>query len=119
MSDGPADGPTAGEHPAGDVGEVGRAVVDISRRLTAHAGGIELVAVRDGTARLRFTGACTGCPARPLTFATTVRPALQGLAGVERVVVEGVRLDPEQEARLAAWQDAGRTWALRVDDPGP
>jgi Fe-S cluster biogenesis protein NfuA len=70
--------------------------------LAAHAGGIELVEVDGGTVRLRFTGMCTGCHLRPLTTASTIRPALLGLAGVEAVEIEGSRISAEAEARLAA-----------------
>ena len=64
--------------------------------LDAHAGGIELVA------RLRFTGMCTGCHLRPVTTASTIRPALLELDGVTAVEIEGSRISAEAEARLAA-----------------
>ncbi|HJU46947.1 MAG TPA: NifU family protein [Gaiellaceae bacterium] len=70
--------------------------------LGAHAGGIELVEVDGGTVRLRFTGMCTGCHLRPVTTASTVRPALLELEGVEAVEIEGSRVSAEAEARLAA-----------------
>ena len=70
--------------------------------LDAHAGGIEIVEVRGSTVRLRFTGMCTGCHLRPLTTASTIRPALLELAGVEAVEIEGSRVSAEAEARLAA-----------------
>lgn len=70
--------------------------------LAAHAGGIELVEVHGGTVRLRFTGMCTGCHLRPLTTASTIRPALLELAGVEAVEIEGSRISAEAEMRLAA-----------------
>jgi Fe-S cluster biogenesis protein NfuA len=70
--------------------------------LGAHAGGIELVEVRDGVVRVRYTGMCTGCPMRPVTTASTVRPALLDLDGIEAVEVEGSRVSAEAEARLAA-----------------
>ena len=70
--------------------------------LDAHAGGIELVEVHGSTVRLRFTGMCTGCHLRPLTTASTIRPALLELAGVETVEIEGSRISAEAEARLAA-----------------
>ena len=38
--------------------------------LAAHAGGVELVEINQGTVRLRFTGMCTGCPLRPLSQST-------------------------------------------------
>ena len=70
--------------------------------LGAHAGGIELVEVVGSTVRLRFTGMCTGCHLRPVTTASTIRPALLELAGVEAVEIEGSRISAEAEARLAA-----------------
>ena len=70
--------------------------------LGAHAGGIELVEVRGSTVRLRFTGMCTGCHLRPLTTASTIRPALLDLTGIDRVEIEGSRISAEAEARLAA-----------------
>jgi Fe-S cluster biogenesis protein NfuA len=70
--------------------------------LDAHAGGVELVEVDRGVVRLRFTGMCTGCPLRPLTTASTIRPALLSLEGVEAVEIEGSRISAEAEARLAA-----------------
>ena len=70
--------------------------------LDAHAGGVELVEVRGGVVRLRFTGMCTGCHLRPLTTASTIRPALLALDGVNDVEIEGSRISAEAEARLAA-----------------
>ena len=70
--------------------------------LDAHAGGVELVEVRDGVVRLSFTGMCTGCHLRPLTTASTIRPALLALDGVNDVEIEGSRISAEAEARLAA-----------------
>lgn len=70
--------------------------------LGAHAGGIELLGVEGTTVRLRFTGMCTGCHLRPVTTASTIRPALLELPGVEAVEIEGSRISAEAEARLAA-----------------
>jgi Fe-S cluster biogenesis protein NfuA len=70
--------------------------------LDAHAGGIELLEVRDGVVRLRFTGMCAGCHLRPLTTASTIRPALLALDEVSGVEIEGSRISAEAEARLAA-----------------
>jgi Fe-S cluster biogenesis protein NfuA len=70
--------------------------------LDAHAGGVELVGVEGGVVRVRYTGMCTGCPLRPLTTVSMLRPALLELDGVESVEVEGSRISAEAEARLAA-----------------
>lgn len=74
----------------------------LRRLLEMHGGGIELVELTpNGTARLRFTGMCTGCIARPLTTATTVRPLLHGVDGITAVEIEGSRISKEAEDRLA------------------
>ena len=70
--------------------------------LGAHAGGVELVEAEGGVVRIRYTGMCTGCPLRPLTTVSTVRPALLELDGIESVEIEGSRISAEAEARLAA-----------------
>jgi Fe-S cluster biogenesis protein NfuA len=70
--------------------------------LGAHAGGVELVEIVGGIARVRYTGMCTGCPLRPLTTASTVRPAMLELDGIESVEVEGSRISAEAESRLVA-----------------
>jgi Fe-S cluster biogenesis protein NfuA len=70
--------------------------------LDAHAGGVELLEVRDGVVRLRFTGMCAGCHLRPLTTASTIRPSLLELDEVSEVEIEGSRISAEAEARLAA-----------------
>ena len=76
-------------------------VDELRRILDAHAGGIELVGVTGGVVSLRYTGMCTGCQLRPLTTASTVRPALLAVPGVDAVEIEGSRISAEAEARLA------------------
>ena len=83
-------------------GAVALRIDELGVVLGAHAGGIELVEVAGGVARVRYTGMCTGCPLRPLTTASTVRPALLELDGIESVEVEGSRISAEAEARLVA-----------------
>ena len=79
-----------------------REIAELQRLLDVHAGGVELVELTaDGTARLRFTGMCTGCVARPLTTATTVRPFLLAVDGVNAVEIEGSRISQEAEERIA------------------
>jgi Fe-S cluster biogenesis protein NfuA len=75
---------------------------EVRPALAAHAGDIQLIEIRKGTVRLRFTGMCTGCPLRPLTTASTLRPALLSVAGITAVEIEGSRISAEAEARLAA-----------------
>jgi Fe-S cluster biogenesis protein NfuA len=82
--------------------EVAHALADLRPVLDAHAGGVELVEFRCGVVRLRFTGMCTACHLRPLTTASTLRPALLAVPGVDAVEIEGSRISAEAEARLAA-----------------
>lgn len=77
-------------------------LAELAPVLGAHAGGIELVEIEAGVVRLRFTGMCTGCHLRPLTTASTIRPALLAVDGVTAVVIEGSRISAEAEARIAA-----------------
>jgi Fe-S cluster biogenesis protein NfuA len=79
-----------------------RCLGELGAVLAAHAGGIELVDLKGGVARVRYTGMCTGCPLRPVTTASTVRPALLAVEGVEELEVEGSRISAEAESRLAA-----------------
>jgi Fe-S cluster biogenesis protein NfuA len=76
-------------------------LAELAPVLGAHAGGVDLVAVEAGVVRLRFTGMCAGCHLRPLTTASTIRPALLALDGVTAVEIEGSRISAEAEARLA------------------
>lgn len=83
--------------------EVAARVAELSHRITAHAGGLELAGVTaNGAVTVRFTGLCTGCTYRPLTMAGTVRPALLQIEGVTSVEATGSRISTEAEARLAA-----------------
>jgi Fe-S cluster biogenesis protein NfuA len=77
------------------------ALASVAPVLAAHAGGVELAGLEGGVARVRYTGMCTGCPLRPLTTVSTVRPALLAVAGVTVVEVEGSRISAEAEERLA------------------
>ena len=82
--------------------ELRRRLGELGSVLAAHAGGIELVELNGGVARVRYTGMCTGCPLRPVTTASTVRPALLAVDGVDELEVEGSRISAEAEARIAA-----------------
>lgn len=76
-------------------------VAHVSRAMSAHGGGIEIVNVdAHGAVRLRFTGLCSGCQLRPLTFAETVEPAIRSLEGVNAVEADGARISEEALARL-------------------
>lgn len=58
--------------------KVEEVLAQIRPNLWADGGDIELIDVEEGVVRVRFTGACEGCPMRTMT--------LQG--GIERILKE-------------------------------
>jgi Fe-S cluster biogenesis protein NfuA len=71
--------------------------------LASHLGGVVIDRIDDqGAVRLRFTGACAGCPSQPLTFAATVLPVLEGVDGVASVTTEG-RISSYAQRRIAKY----------------
>jgi Fe-S cluster biogenesis protein NfuA len=106
---GPEHGPAAGHrcavHGGADMNEgpVAQRVLEVSRLLGAHAGGIELASLDEhGQVTVRFTGMCTGCPFRPVTLAATIRPALGDVDRVTSVEAARVRVSEHAARRLAA-----------------
>lgn len=79
----------------------------VNLRLRAHGGGIDLIHVSEaGVVDLRFTGMCSGCPYKALTWNGTVRAILSQVPGVSALTAPGVRISEEAEARLIAYTDA-------------
>jgi Fe-S cluster biogenesis protein NfuA len=72
---------------------------EVARFIHNHAGGLELTHATD-KGEVRFTGMCTGCPYRPVTMASTVRPALMEVEGVTSVHAIGSRISEQAEKRL-------------------
>jgi Fe-S cluster biogenesis protein NfuA len=56
--------------------KVQEALAEIKPQIQADGGDIELVAVENGTVKVRLQGACVGCPMSALTLK----------AGVERII---------------------------------
>lgn len=88
--------------PAGpDRAALDERLADLRALMATHGGGVELAGVGgDGSVRLRFTGLCAGCRLRPLTFASTIEPALTGVSGVRHVEADGARISEEAVARM-------------------
>lgn len=57
--------------------EVKKALQSIRPHLQADGGDVELVAVEDGVAKVRLTGACGGCPMAALTLKNAVEQAIK------------------------------------------
>jgi Fe-S cluster biogenesis protein NfuA len=96
---------------------VARNVERLSERLRSHGGGVELVDFSsDGALRVRLTGMCAGCYAKPLTVGAVIRPALEGVAGVTRVDVLGARMSLAAYERVGALDSAGRLTSAHSKD---
>jgi Fe-S cluster biogenesis protein NfuA len=80
------------------------AVVWCNGRLRMHGGGIEVVSVSDasGTVTVRFTGMCTACAWKTLTWFGTVRDAIAAVPGVRDVEAPGTRVSEQAAARFRA-----------------
>ena len=48
--------------------KVQKALAEIKPRIQADGGDIELVAIENGTVKVRLQGACSGCPMAALTL---------------------------------------------------
>lgn len=56
--------------------------------LLQHAGGAQLVDIKDGTAYIKLTGHCSGCPSAKYTMESIVRDEiLKGTDAVKDVVL--------------------------------
>ena len=65
--------------------------------LDSHGGGVELLDVSDGVARIRLEGSCKTCPASSATLELAVKQALDEVApDLEGLIVEGLA-DSEPE----------------------
>jgi len=85
-----------------DAAALERQVDVVSTMMSSHLGSIEVVDVSPrGEVRVRFLGLCAGCPLKPLTLASTVRPALLDVEGVTHVDAIGARVSEEAARRLA------------------
>ncbi|MDQ1484979.1 MAG: hypothetical protein QOJ62_672 [Actinomycetota bacterium] len=88
-----------------DADELANRVQILGRVMAAHGGAVELVSVNDGAVRVRFTGMCTGCLYRPLTFKGVVEPALLAVKGVRSVSAAGARISEQAAARMSYYLD--------------
>jgi Fe-S cluster biogenesis protein NfuA/nitrite reductase/ring-hydroxylating ferredoxin subunit len=83
-----------GLHPVPLEQRVRQALEDVRPYLESHGGGVELLSVEGGAARLRLEGSCNGCPSSTATLKLAIEDAIHKAAPeVERVVAEGT-VDP-------------------------
>jgi Fe-S cluster biogenesis protein NfuA/nitrite reductase/ring-hydroxylating ferredoxin subunit len=78
-------------HPVPVETRVLQALDEVRPYLDSHGGGVELVGVVDGVARLRMHGSCDGCPSSTMTLKLAIEDAIHKAApDVAAVEAEGV-----------------------------
>ncbi len=77
------------------------ALDEVRRRIRAHAGDVEVVAISgEGDVLLAFSGTCSSCPAQAMTLGAAVLPALERLPGVRTIVAQGMNVSPAAMKRI-------------------
>jgi len=59
---------------------IAEAVESVRPFLASHGGGVEILSVEDGVARLRLQGSCNGCPASASTLEHALKEAIDEAA---------------------------------------
>jgi Fe-S cluster biogenesis protein NfuA len=71
--------------------------------IRGHGGDVHVLSVSEqGEVHVEFSGACSACPLRPVTFGTAVLPAFEGIPGISSVHCDSVRVSPHAMRRIAA-----------------
>ncbi len=84
---------------------IAEAVESVRPFLASHGGGVEILSVEDGVARLRLQGSCNGCPASASTLEHALKEAIDEAApDLLALEVEGaVGLDDKDESSSLAF----------------
>ena len=77
-------------HPDDVAERIEAALEEVRPYLASHGGGVQLLGVSDGIARLRLEGSCDGCGSSQITLQSAVEGAvLEAAPEVEGIEVEG------------------------------
>lgn len=112
-----------GLHPVPVEERVRAALDEVAPYLGSHGGGVELVGVEDGVARLRLEGSCSGCPSSARTLKLAVEDAvLKAAPDLEGIEAEGVEEAPAAGGLLQieiapSWTGAGSVSELTAGGP--
>jgi len=84
---------------------IAEAVESVRPFLASHGGGVEILSVEDGVARLRLQGSCNGCPASASTLEHALKEAIDEAApDLLALEVEGaVGLESKDESSSLAF----------------
>ena len=78
-------------HPVDVETRVRRALDEVRPYLGSHGGGVELLGIENGVARVRLEGTCNGCPSSTVTLRNAIEEAIMRAAPeLERIDAEGV-----------------------------
>ncbi len=84
-----------------DQAQVSAAARRVTALFRSHGGSVEVAGTdADGAVRVRFGGACSGCPSQAACLQHTVRPRLMAVPGVTGVTATGARVSEEAADRL-------------------
>jgi Fe-S cluster biogenesis protein NfuA len=84
---------------------IAEAVESVRPFLASHGGGVEILSVEDGVARLRLQGSCNGCPASASTLEHALKEAIDEAApDLLALEVEGaIGLEEKDESSSLAF----------------
>jgi Fe-S cluster biogenesis protein NfuA len=86
-------------HPVGIEQRVREALEGVAPHLAAHGGGVELLGIEDGVARLVLRGHCDGCPSSAATLRLAVENAIRMAAPeLQAIEAEGMVEPPSGAA---------------------
>jgi Fe-S cluster biogenesis protein NfuA/nitrite reductase/ring-hydroxylating ferredoxin subunit len=92
-----------GLHPFDLKTRVIMALEEVRPYLQSHGGNVELLGVKEGVARLRMQGSCSGCPSSTVTLRLAIEEAIQKTApDLEGIEAEGVAEEPKPAPTIVA-----------------
>jgi Fe-S cluster biogenesis protein NfuA/nitrite reductase/ring-hydroxylating ferredoxin subunit len=92
-----------GLHPLDLETRVIMALEEVRPYLQSHGGNVELLGVKEGVARLRMQGSCSGCPSSTVTLRLAIEEAIQKTApDLEGIEAEGVAEEPKPAPTIVA-----------------
>jgi Fe-S cluster biogenesis protein NfuA/nitrite reductase/ring-hydroxylating ferredoxin subunit len=84
-----------GLHPLDVQTRIVRALEEVRPYLQSHGGNVEFLGVKEGVARLRMQGSCSGCPSSTMTLKLAIEEAiLKAAPDLEGIEAEGVAEEP-------------------------
>src|SRR3712207_6350365 len=88
-----------GLHPLDLQTRVIQALEEVRPYLQSHGGNVEFLGVKEGVARLRMQGSCSGCPSSTMTLKLAIEEAiLKAAPDLEGIEAEGVAEEPPKPA---------------------